>query len=308
MLKALLPAAIAAAFTLGAAAAAAAADDWRKLLTPAELAQMIADEAGAPVVRVLDIRAPEGEGGFAAGHIPGAINTPYGAYRGPAENPGELISDEALTQVLRAAGVAEGDAVVIAHQGANDSEFGAAARVYWTLKSAGFDRLAIVNGGYQAWAEAGLPVSTEAAAVTPSDITVTIADDWLATREDVQQAEASGSAVLVDARPDAFFRGERKHDAAREPGTIFGAISLVHDAWFAPASPVVSVSDAALDRARALAAEAGDRDIVSFCNTGHWAATNWFALSELAGVEGVKLYPESTVGWSRAGLPLSPGG
>ena len=41
--------------------------------------------------------------------------------------------------------------------------------------------------------------------------------------------------------------------------------------------------------------------LVSFCNTGHWAATNWFALSELAEIENVKLYPDSMVGWSQTG-------
>jgi thiosulfate/3-mercaptopyruvate sulfurtransferase len=44
----------------------------------------------------------------------------------------------------------------------------------------------------------------------------------------------------------------------------------------------------------------GGVPIVSFCNTGHWAATNWFVLSEVAGIEGVKLYPESMVGWTQA--------
>ena len=46
------------------------------------------------------------------------------------------------------------------------------------------------------------------------------------------------------------------------------------------------------------------KKIVSFCNTGHWAATNWFALSELSGLKGAKLYPESMVGWSNADLPM----
>ena len=45
--------------------------------------------------------------------------------------------------------------------------------------------------------------------------------------------------------------------------------------------------------------------LVSFCNTGHWAATNWFALSELAGIDNVKLYPESMVGWSNAGHEMA---
>lgn len=40
---------------------------------------------------------------------------------------------------------------------------------------------------------------------------------------------------------------------------------------------------------------------MAFCNTGHWAATEWFALSELAGVEDAKLYPDSMVGWSQTG-------
>ena len=47
---------------------------------------------------------------------------------------------------------------------------------------------------------------------------------------------------------------------------------------------------------------------VSFCNTGHWAATNWFVLSEIAGIEGVKLYPESMVGWTRSHQRLAAAG
>jgi thiosulfate/3-mercaptopyruvate sulfurtransferase len=60
--------------------------------------------------------------------------------------------------------------------------------------------------------------------------------------------------------------------------------------------------------AQKLLADSGfkkDATLVSFCNTGHWAATNWFALSELAGAENVKLYPESMVDWSNAGLPMA---
>ncbi|MEL6481756.1 MAG: sulfurtransferase, partial [Pseudomonadota bacterium] len=43
------------------------------------------------------------------------------------------------------------------------------------------------------------------------------------------------------------------------------------------------------------------RTVVSFCNTGHWAASNWFALSEIAEIEDVRLYPESMVGWHATG-------
>jgi thiosulfate/3-mercaptopyruvate sulfurtransferase len=296
---------IAAAFAALALTGAAHAEDWRKLLTPAELSALL-EQDRAP--RVLDIREPEGRESYALGHVPGAVNTPYADFRGPKENPGALISDAKLTGILRGAGLERDDAVVIVHNGHDDTDFGSAARVYWTLKSAGFEKLAILNGGYMAWASAGMPVSTETPTVARSSIEASISDRWLATRDDVKAAEDGSGAVLVDARPEAFFKGLKKHDAAKEPGTLFGAVNWVHDTWFAPKSPVVTVTDEVLSRARGLAEKADGHEIVSFCNTGHWAATNWFALSELAGVENVKLYPESTVGWSNAGLPLSPGG
>ena len=50
-----------------------------------------------------------------------------------------------------------------------------------------------------------------------------------------------------------------------------------------------------------------DSKIVSYCNTGHWAATNWFVLSELLGYSDVTLYDDSMVGWSRTDNPIATG-
>ena len=38
--------------------------------------------------------------------------------------------------------------------------------------------------------------------------------------------------------------------------------------------------------------------VVSYCNTGHWASTNWFVLSELLGRKDVRLYYGSMVEWT----------
>ena len=43
---------------------------------------------------------------------------------------------------------------------------------------------------------------------------------------------------------------------------------------------------------------------ISYCNTGHWAATNWFVLSEVAEVRDIKLYAESLVEWSALNKPM----
>ena len=78
------------------------------------------------------------------------------------------------------------------------------------------------------------------------------------------------------------------------------------DLWSIP-SPIAPATTAA-DVAARLGIEPA-REVVTFCNTGHWAATEWFALSELAGLPDVKLYPESMVGYAQSGhrLENTPG-
>ena len=45
---------------------------------------------------------------------------------------------------------------------------------------------------------------------------------------------------------------------------------------------------------------------VTYCNTGHWAATDWFVLSEILGRADVRLYYGSMVDWtSDASRPLA---
>ncbi len=283
-----------------------AAAQFGPLVTPAELNANLG--ANAPVI--LDIRAtaaPEGQENvntYSAGHIPGAINAPYGRFRGPSENPGALPSAENLTNLFRELGLRQGQSVVIAHQGANETDFGAAARVYWTLKSAGFQNLSILNGGVAAWQGAGLELSTEATTATPSMITVALSDQWTATAEHIQTVIAGGSnGLLLDARPESFWNGDQSPPAAARPGTLPQSQYFVHSSWFDNGPAIVDA-----EAARALADAQGFNEaetLVSFCNTGHWAATNWFALSELAGIENVKLYPESMVGWSNAGYDMA---
>jgi thiosulfate/3-mercaptopyruvate sulfurtransferase len=276
-----------------------------RLLTPAELAPLT--EAGQ--VRVVDIRdakpMADGRTAYGAGHIPGAVAAPYPRWRGPADNPGELPPVGKLVDLVQELGIEAGTPVVIAHAGADATDFGGAARVYWTLKSLGVSELAILNGGMKAWQAAGLPLSTEPVEVERSGFAATALDPaWLATRAEIERGLAGqGSGRLLDARPTGFFLGQLWHDAAGKPGTIEGAENFTHERWFPNGGNAI----VGPGEARRIADENGLDEApitVSFCNTGHWAATNWFALSELAGVPGVKLYPQSMVDWSKAGLPM----
>ena len=279
---------IAFSLCLGASGWALAAEP---LLTPQALSPLLQQ----PGVRVIDIRDPKA---FAAQHIPGAVNAPYGQWRGPATNPGELPDHDKLVALVQKLGLTAATHAVVVSTGKDATDFGAMARVYWTLKSLGLTELSIVNGGMQAWQQAQLPLSTTPVQVAPSTYAPTFDATWLSTREDVQQSLKLSNAVLVDSRPDAFYQGKTQAPAAKLAGTLPGAVQLDFKQWFEPKTALF------VDKAKAQAIAAqiqvpSGQGAVAFCNTGHWAATDWFGMSEVAGMPHVKLYAGSMVDWTQ---------
>lgn len=274
------------------AAALATPEGWSPLLEPTELAALLQNHGE-------DIRVVHVTGDFSGGHIPGAGFAPYGQWRNAPPNAGALRSPEEFAAIARELGIESDTPVVVVHAGTNPTDMGAAARVYWTLKSLGVEDLALLNGGFAAWQAAGLEISTQPTGIMPSDLSAQWSDEWRISTEEVAQLIESGDSRLIDARPTDFFSGLQWSVAA--PGTIRGSANLTYESFF----DGTRMLDA--DYIRAMAEREGFTDsplTVSFCNTGHWAAINWFALSELAGIENTRLYAESMAEYAAEGLPL----
>lgn len=269
------------------------------LLTPADLQSGLT----AGNVRIIDIRDAKAYG---ANHIPGSLNAPYAKWRGPAENPGELPPLKKLTELLQSLGLTPETHAVVVSSGANDTDFGAAARVYWTLKVLGLHKLSVLNGGVKAWQSSGFPLNNQTVSVQRSNFTPTVNERLLVTREELLKEMGKASSVLLDARPTEFFQGKTRHDAAKVAGTLEGAVNVSHSIWFKPGTSLLVDASQAKALASANNLAQTDKTVVSFCNTGHWAATNWFVLSELVGDRDVKLYAGSMVDWTQApeALPM----
>lgn len=279
------------------ASTALADSSFGPLVTPAELSAEL-DKVG-PIV--LDIRGKD----FAAGHIAGAVDAPYGKFRGPKKNPGEVPDIANLESFFETLGLEIDRPIVITSNGKSDTDFGASARVYWTLKSTGFTDLSILNGGLQEWKAAGLPLSTETNALTATELELTFNNQWTATTEEVTAiSRGEVDALLLDARPADFFEGKKAHDAAKIPGTIPTAENYSYTSFFSPKSSAIQTDLGGDSLAKALGIEK-DKEIVSFCNTGHWAATSWFAMSEIAGLDNVKMYPGSMVEYTHQDLEVA---
>src|SRR5215467_8984065 len=113
------------------------------LITPAELAAHLDDPDWRAIDCRFDLSRPGwGEQVYASGHIPGAL---YAHLDRDLAAPHTPASGRHPLQVV-----------------AYDQSPGAyAARLWWLLRWLGHARVAVLDGGFAAWQEAGLPVSTQ---------------------------------------------------------------------------------------------------------------------------------------------------
>ena len=249
---------------------------------------------------LLDIR----NDGYADSHVDGALWAPYKLFRGTKDNPGGLMDLAVLEEHLEKLGLEQDEPIIIISEGNTDTDFGAAARVYWTLKSTGFTDLSILNGGRIAWRDANLPLNNTLETAVPSQLDLKFDTTWLADTQHVSSVvKGENSGLLVDARLPEFFAGDKAHGAAKRPGTLPGAVNQSYATFFENGAAAIS-TPTDISALKASLGIKGDEEVISFCNTGHWAATHWFALSELANVENAKLYAGSMVEYSNADLPM----
>jgi thiosulfate/3-mercaptopyruvate sulfurtransferase len=296
-LGAVLPRLVGAVGIMLAIVAHAAADDTSPLTSVTWLRTHLRD----PGLVILDVRSViDGGGGeaYAQGHIPGAIHSDYdkAGWRVTRDGvPFMLPTTPELEKLIGDLGIDEASRVVVVPAGVSASDFGAAARVYWTLKVTGVTRISILDGGFAAWrSDPSDPVEAGRNAPSPTIFSAIIDGSLLAETSDVEQVERSGGATLVDARSAALFSGKARAEPARAYGHIPGAMNLDNEAFYDTATNRLKP----LAELESIATRVPRGPVISYCNTGHWAAIDWFVLSELLGRKNTKLYYGSMAAWT----------
>ena len=98
---------------------------------------------------IVDLRKVED---YKAGHIPGAVNVFYGSW---AIKKGELLNElpspDDLEDVISGAGIGNNSLVVLVDKTEKVPDQFGMTRVAWTLKYAGINNVAILNGGQDQW-------------------------------------------------------------------------------------------------------------------------------------------------------------
>ncbi len=294
-------------FSAALAASSAGAHAAPVAAEPLVSAQWLSGHLKDGKVVVLDVRSaidgstPEA---FAQGHIPGAVHSDYdkGGWRVERNGVPFMVPTTAeLEKLIGELGIDEDSHVVVVPAGVSSSDFGAAARTYWTLKYAGVNNVSILDGGLAAWKAANLPFEQGARTPSPAIFTSTINKGILALASDVEKIETAGGATLIDARPGSFYSGKEKAPASQAYGHIPGAVSLDSaDFYDAKTNRLKPAAELAKISAHVPAGPA-----IAYCNTGHWAATDWFVMHELLGRSADRLYAGSMVEWtSNASRPV----
>ncbi|MHA3915285.1 rhodanese-like domain-containing protein [Halovulum sp. GXIMD14793] len=274
------------------------AQPWDLQPSPAALSDLLTVRG----TQVVDIRSEKQQ---AEGLIPGALSMPFSRWRGPQSNPGQPADDAKLSQLIGEAGLRLDQPIVIVHAKGDAFDTGRGAYVYWVLKSAGAQKLALLDGGHKSWVSAGLPLDPAPAQQRPYAAKISLSETWLATTGDVQDiVDGATPGILIDARPSSIWN---KHDksgaqvASTLPGASNIAVPASHKLMQGSDNDVVPL----LQRLKNQGINWENEPVVHFCNTGELAALNWFHASEVSGISNVKLYPDSSHGWKAGGGALA---
>lgn len=271
-------------------------------LTEAATLQTIACKPG---VVVLDIRSEkidaQSSEDYAHGHIPCAIHSDYvkAGWRTKLDGvPGMLPSVQKLETLIGGLGIDNNTLVVIAPGGANSKSMAAAARVYWTFKVLGHDRVSILDGGTAGYiADASRALEKGKQVPQPKAFTAQLRPEMLVSEEDVARAAQSGE-VLVDYRRQDEFSGLNRNAKTTRAGTLASAHNVPLE-WLTQDNGGFLRSRQGLEQIYALAEVPADKEQIAFCNTGHNSSLGWFAAHEILGNTSVRIYDGSMAHWSR---------
>jgi thiosulfate/3-mercaptopyruvate sulfurtransferase len=261
------------------------------LVSPSWLSQHLDD----PSIRVLDAsvvlgvdpetgqpRAESGRPQWLQSHIPGSAFADLLGLSDPNEpGPYKLPSAEGFAEGMGRLGVGS-DTRVVAYASGTATW---ATRLWWMLRVFGHDKASVLDGGWQAWTQANLPVTQEESVYPPAVFKARVCPELLARLDQVEAYVQDGGKCLVNAL------SAEMHRAGRIPGSFNVPYDLLLDSSGRFLPP---------DRIEAEFKQHGllepDKPLVTYCGGGVAATVDAFALA-LTGRQ-VAVYDGSLMEWA----------
>jgi thiosulfate/3-mercaptopyruvate sulfurtransferase len=181
-----------------------------------------------------------------------------------------------------------------------------ATRFWWMLRALGFDRAAVLDGGFDKWKAEGRPTeSGPGKGYAPTTFTANPRPGLFVGKEAVLAALGDKDTVIVNALGPQFHKGLEPSRYGR-PGRIPGSVNVPAASLVDPATKAfTTLGDAAAKlNARGVTK---DRDVICYCGGGISATIDLFLLHQL-GYDKLTLYDGSMGEWAKdKALPIETG-
>lgn len=280
---------------------------WTTLVEPRDLAA----ELDTGDLRIVDARfsladTAQRRQGYEQSHIPRAVYADLNQDLSDMEKTGQgrhpLPEDDDFVRKLGQWGIAPEHQVVVYDAGDGSM---AAARFWWLLKLLGHQRVAVLNGGLNAWRSEQLPETRETQRIdATAPYPARFQRAAIADADEVRSRLDEPAGWLFDVRAAERFRGEVEPldpVAGHVPGAVSHPFSLsLRDGRFKSSAEL-------RDQLAPKLSERKPEEMVVMCGSGVTACHLLLAM-EHAGLHGARVYAGSWSGWiSDPSRPIATG-
>ena len=247
-------------------------------------------------------RVESGRADYEAAHIPGAAFLDLAADLSDAASPLNFthLPADRLAPALGAAGIGR-DSRVVVYSSTTPMW---ATRLWWMLRAAGFETVAVLDGGLAAWTAEGRPTESGTHRYPPATLALSDRPGAWAGKAEVLAAIGDGGVCTINALPPGVHSGDSGANYGRR-GHIAGSVNvpyagLLDDTGrYRPDTDLRDLFEAvgALGRPR----------VICYCGGGISATMDALALVRL-GHPAVAVYDGSMSEWVRdPDLPMETG-
>ncbi len=281
------------------------------LISTEELARRM----GAPGLRIFDCTtylkpgpdgryiAESGRANYDKGHLPGAA---FLDLQADLSDKGSKLRFtlpplEELTRAFAAKGVGHGTFIVLYSHASPVW----ATRIWWMLRSIGFDDAAILDGGLDKWKAEDRPLSTEAATHSPATLSLRARPELFVDKEKIKGAIGALGTLTLNALSHDQHKGAG--------GVVYGRAGRIAGSSCVPAASLFGADKALKPIADLRAAFDGvgaaqDKRVLVYCGGGIAATLDAFVLTAMLGHRNVSVYDNSMQEWSNdPSLPMEIG-
>ncbi len=234
------------------------------------------------------------QNGFNKRHIPGAVFFDIDEIADQQSDlPHMAPTIELFEQSVGAMGICDKDVAIIY----DDQGLFSAARVWWTFKAMGHQKVAVLDGGLPKWLSEKRPITDTTTKPMPVQYIAKPLGDAIRTAADIREAIGAGQSIILDARPAERFAGDapEPREGLRQ-GHIPGSLNLPHSRLLNPDGTLRKREEIAT-----ILASLGVRDdkaVIATCGSGVTAAVLCLAL-EYLGRSDHSLYDGSWAEWGK---------